>query len=100
MIRAVKRSPEGTNCHERNSGCEAPGQLAVRETPPYSSFADERYAPMTGRSAFRDRPCSSRQHERVLGDLAASEMAQALGRMLPMESPPANDHAGLRIKMY
>jgi hypothetical protein len=83
MIRAVKRSPEGTNCHERNSGREAPGQLAVRQTPPYSSFADQRYAPMTGRSAFRDQPCSSRQLERVLGVTRAYERSAPTEALTP-----------------
>lgn len=56
------------------------------------------------RTGMTDMGVACRLHLTVLesrfGALAASEMAQALGRMLPTESPTANGHAGLRIKMY
>jgi hypothetical protein len=48
-----------------------------------------------GRSHGRDELTNAR-----FGDLAVSEMAQELDRMVPTELSTANDHAGLRIKMY
>jgi hypothetical protein len=36
---------------------------------------------------------------RVFSDLAASDIDQAPGRMSPVESPAASDHADLRIRM-
>jgi hypothetical protein len=37
--------------------------------------------------------------ERVIGDLAALEVGQAVDRILPMELSAMNDHASLRIRM-
>jgi malate dehydrogenase (oxaloacetate-decarboxylating) len=55
----------------------------------------------TGGSGHPPQSMQSIGDRRRFGDLAASDMAQPLGRMLPpAESPIANDYADLRINMY